>query len=129
LRALGGRLTNQSYNIGGNLKYCPSILHKTVKACFICGAKDVRLFEIPSNMKQRQKWFEGFETFWGKQIYADSDKDNLLICICNIRLEKLRITQKFVSGIFNKTIITTPKRRRLCKDAVLCPSIFVSIYN
>jgi hypothetical protein len=53
LRALGGRLTNQSYNIGGNLKYCPSILHKMAKAYFICGAKDVRLFEIPSNMKQR----------------------------------------------------------------------------
>jgi hypothetical protein len=83
LRALGGRLTNQSYNIGGNLKYCPSILHKMVKACFICGAKDVRLFEIPSNTKQRQKWFEGFETFCGKQIYADNDKDNLLVCICN----------------------------------------------
>jgi hypothetical protein len=45
LRALGGRLTNQSYNIGGHLKYYPSILHKMVKACFICGAKDVRLFE------------------------------------------------------------------------------------
>jgi hypothetical protein len=83
LRALGGRLTNQSYNIGGNLKYCPSILHKMVKARFICGAKDVRLFEIPSNMKQRQKWFEGFETFCGKQIYAHNDKDNLLVCICN----------------------------------------------
>jgi hypothetical protein len=54
-----------------------------VKACFICGAKDVRLFEIPSNMKQRQKWFKGFETFCGKQIYADNDKDNLLVCICN----------------------------------------------
>jgi hypothetical protein len=26
-------------------------------------------------------------------------------------------------------IITTPKRRRLCKDAAPCPSIFVSIYN
>jgi hypothetical protein len=81
LRALGGRLTNQS----GNLKYCPSILHKMVKAYFICGAKDVRLFEIPNNMEQRQKWFEAFETFCGKQIYADNDKDNLLICICNIR--------------------------------------------
>jgi hypothetical protein len=56
-----------------------------VKACFICGAKDVRLFEIPSNMEQRQKWFEAFETFCGKQIYADNDKDNLLICMCNIR--------------------------------------------
>jgi hypothetical protein len=63
LRALGGRSTNQSYNIGGNLKYCPSILHEMVKACFICGAKDVRLFEIHSNMKQRQKWFVAFETF------------------------------------------------------------------
>jgi hypothetical protein len=56
-----------------------------VKACFICGAKDVRLFEIPNNMEQRQKWFEAFEMFCGKQIYADNDKDNLLICICNIR--------------------------------------------
>jgi hypothetical protein len=56
-----------------------------VKACFICGAKDIRLFEIPNNMEQRQKWFEAFETFCGKQIYADNDKDNLLICICNIR--------------------------------------------
>jgi hypothetical protein len=85
LRALGGRLTNQSYNIGGNLKYYPSILHEMVKACFICGAKDVRLFEIRSNMKQRQKWFEAFETFCGKQIYGDNDKHNLLICICNIK--------------------------------------------
>jgi hypothetical protein len=76
LRALGGRLTNQSYNIGGNLKCYPSILHKMVKACFICGAKDVRLFEIPSNMEQRQKWLEAFGTFCGKQIYADNDKDN-----------------------------------------------------
>jgi hypothetical protein len=56
-----------------------------VKACFICGAKDVRLFEIPSNMEQRQKWFEAFETFCGKQIYVDNDKDNLLICMYNIR--------------------------------------------
>jgi hypothetical protein len=85
LRALGGRLMNYSYNIGGNLKYCPSILHEMVKACFICGAKDVRLFEIPTNMKQRQKWFEAFETFCGKQINGDNDKDNLLICICNIK--------------------------------------------
>jgi hypothetical protein len=84
-RALGGRSTNESYNIGGNLKCYPFILHKMVKACFICGAKDVRLFEIPNNMEQRQKWFEAFETFCGKQIYADNDKDNLLICICNIR--------------------------------------------
>jgi hypothetical protein len=73
LRALGGRLTNQNYNIGGNLKYYPYILHKMVKACFICGAKDVPLFEIRSNMKQRQKWFEAFETFCGKQIYGDND--------------------------------------------------------
>jgi hypothetical protein len=35
-------------------------------------------------MEQRQKWFEAFETFCGKQIYADN-KDNLLICICNIK--------------------------------------------
>jgi hypothetical protein len=55
-------------------------------------------------MKQRQKWFEAFETLCGNQIYADNDKDNLLICICNIRLQKLRITLKFVSGIFNKTL-------------------------
>jgi hypothetical protein len=48
-----------------------------VKACFICGAKDVRLFEIPNNMEQRQKWFEAFETFCGKQINGDNDKDNL----------------------------------------------------
>jgi hypothetical protein len=53
-------LTNQSYNIGGNLKYYPSILHEMVKACFICVAKDVRLFEIRSNMKQSRKWFEAF---------------------------------------------------------------------
>jgi hypothetical protein len=39
LRALGGRLTNQSYNIGGNLKYYPFILHEMVKAFFICGEK------------------------------------------------------------------------------------------
>jgi hypothetical protein len=78
-------LINESkYNIGGNLKYYLSILHKMVQACFICGAKDIRLFEIPSIMKQRQKWFEAFETFCGKQIYADT-KDNLLICICNIK--------------------------------------------
>jgi hypothetical protein len=32
--------------------------------------------EIPSNMEQRQKWFEAFETFCDKQIYADNDKDN-----------------------------------------------------
>jgi hypothetical protein len=82
LRVFGGRLTNQSYNIDGNLKCYPSILHKMVNAYFICGAKDVRLFEIPSNMKQRQKWLE---TFCGKQIYGDNDKDNLLICICNIK--------------------------------------------
>jgi hypothetical protein len=75
-----------------------------VKACFICGAKDVRLIEILSNMEQRQKWFEAFETFCGKQIYADNDKDNLLICMCNVTLQKLRITQKFVSSIFNKTL-------------------------
>jgi hypothetical protein len=56
-----------------------------VKACFICGSKDVRLFEIRSNMKQRQKWFEASETFCGKQIYGDNDKHNLLICICNIK--------------------------------------------
>jgi hypothetical protein len=55
-----------------------------VKACFICGAKDVRLFEIPNNMEQRQKWSEAFETFCGKQINGDNDKDNLLICICDI---------------------------------------------
>jgi hypothetical protein len=61
------------------------ILHEMVKACFICGAKDVCLFEIRSNMKQRQKWFEAFETFCGKQIYGDNDKHNLLICICNIK--------------------------------------------
>jgi hypothetical protein len=79
---------NQSYNIGGNLKYYPSILHEMVKACFICGAKDVRLFEIRSNMKQRQKWFEAFETFCGKQIYEDNDKHNFLICICNIKYYK-----------------------------------------
>jgi hypothetical protein len=36
-------------------------------------------------MEQRQKCFEAFETFCGKQIYADNDKDNLLICICSIR--------------------------------------------
>jgi hypothetical protein len=54
LRALGGRLTNQSYNIAGNLKCYPSILHKMVNAYFICGAKDVRLLEIPSNMKQNK---------------------------------------------------------------------------
>jgi hypothetical protein len=56
-----------------------------VKARFICGAKDVRLFGIPSNMKQRQKWPKAFETFCGKHIYGDNDKDNLLICICNIK--------------------------------------------
>jgi hypothetical protein len=46
--------------VGGNLKCYPYILHKMVKACFICEAKNVRLFEIPSNMEQRQKWFEAF---------------------------------------------------------------------
>jgi hypothetical protein len=56
-----------------------------VRKVFICGAKDVRLFEIRSNMKQRRKWFEAFETFCGKQIYGDNDKHNLLICICNIK--------------------------------------------
>jgi hypothetical protein len=95
----------QRYNIGGNLKYYPSILHEMVKACFICGAKDVRLFEIRSNMKQRQKWFEAFETFCGKQIYGDNDKHNLLICICNIKdYKNYGFTQKFVSSIFNKSL-------------------------
>jgi hypothetical protein len=100
-----------------------------VKACFICGAKDVRLFEIPSSMKQREKWFEPLETFCGKQIYADNDKDNLLICICNIK-DTTKITDytEICERHFQQDfIITTPKRRRLCKDAV--PSIFVSIYS
>jgi hypothetical protein len=61
LRALGGRLTNQSYNIGGNLKYYPSILHEMVKSVFsFVGQKDVRLFEIRSNMKQRRKMVRSF---------------------------------------------------------------------
>jgi ABC-type transporter MlaC component len=51
-----------------------------VKTYFICGAKDVRLFEICSNMKQRQKWFEAFETFCGKQIYGDKITDYSEIC-------------------------------------------------
>jgi hypothetical protein len=39
LRALGGRLRNQSYNNGGNLKYYPSILHEMVKALSFVGQK------------------------------------------------------------------------------------------
>jgi hypothetical protein len=88
LRVLGGRLTNGSYNIGGNLKYYPSILHEMVKACFICGGKKVGLFEIRSNMKQRQKCFEAFETFCGKQIYGGNDKHNLLITLYNYSPQK-----------------------------------------
>jgi hypothetical protein len=107
LRALGGLSTNQSYNIGGNLKYYPSILHEMVKACFICGAKDVRLFEIRSNMKQRQKWFEAFETFCGKQIYGGNDKHNLLICICNLKTTKITDYSEICEQHFQQVSIIT----------------------
>jgi hypothetical protein len=53
LRALGGRLTNQSHNIKltaiykhwRQFKTIPLLFYKIdkmVKACFICGAKDIR---------------------------------------------------------------------------------------
>jgi hypothetical protein len=92
------------------------------------GAKDVRLFEIRSNMKQRQKWFEAFETFCGKQIYGDNDKHNLLICIYYTTTTKITDYSEICEQHYQQVSIITlqpPKDEAYVKILFLV----VHIYN